>query len=258
MAKGNYIVSANDDKTVIVFYLSPSAEQDIPIDQQDLVFEAQSTLEVMSVLYKDNKILFDNYFDQLLKLSQVGLVGDNAQPQLAKRALEQVKNEITNRESGKVKNKYLKALGKKSLLFGLPAIIIGTFLNYLHCKNIDFECLNCILTANLLLLWGGSMIGVWLSFAISKTYIGFSELTIIEKDRLEPALRLIFTGILAIIFGLLFVKESIVIEFGNLSSGQISTDPISAFLIGVILGINEKIIGSTLSKKTSALFSTVK
>ena len=97
------------------------------------------------------------------------------------------------------------------------------------------------------------MLGVWLSFAITRTTIGFDELTTIEKDRLEPSLRLIFTGLLAIIFGLLFVKQSIVIHLGNLSSDQINTDPISSFLLGIILGLNEKIIGNTLTKKTSEL-----
>lgn len=254
MAKGNYIVSANTEKNDIVFQISPLAEQDIPIEQQDLLFDVQATLEIIRTLYKSDTRSLTNYFDQLVKLSQVGLVGDNAQPQLAKRALEQVKNEITNRESGKIKNKYLKELGRKASMFGIPALIIGTFLNYLKCKGNDFGCLNCSDFADLLILWAGTMVGVWLSFAITRTILGFNDLTIIEKDRLEPSLRLIFTGSLAIIFGLLFIKKAIVINLGDLSSAQIIDDPITAFLLGVILGLNEKIIGSSLTKKTAALF----
>ena len=135
----------------------------------------------------------------------------------------------------------------------MPALILGSLLNYLQCKKIEFDCLNCIYAANLLILWAGTMLGVWLSFAITRTYIAFTDLTIIEKDRLEPALRLVFTGLLAIIFGLLFIKKSIVINFGDLKSEQVSTDVISAFLLGVILGIYEKIIGNTLTKKTAGL-----
>jgi hypothetical protein len=253
MAKGNYIVVPNDEKTDIVFHLSPTADQDISNEQQDLLFGVQVVIESLRTIYKENARLFENYFDQLLKLSQVGLVGENAQPQLAKRALEQIKTEVINRESGKIKNDYLKRLGIKAFWFGFPPLIVGIVFNYLNCKENNFECLNCIYTANLLVLWAGTMTGVWLSFAITRTYIGFSDLTIIEKDRLEPALRLIFTGILSLIFGLLFIKKSIVINFGDLSSDQIATDSISAFIIGVVLGINEKIIGKTLSKKTSAL-----
>ena len=255
MPKGNYIVSANDDKSDINFNLSPTAVDDIPSEQQDLLFDVQATLEIIRTLYKDNKKSFANYFDQLLKLSQVGLVGDNCQPQLAKRALEQIKTEITNRESGKIKNKYLTELGLKGLIFGLPALLLGIILNYLACKKIEFDCLNCKEVANLLILWSGTMVGVWLSFAITRTVIGFNDLTIIEKDRLEPALRLVFTGILAIIFGLLFIKKAIVINLGDLSSNDIIADPVTAFLIGTVLGINEKIIGSTLTKKTATLFN---
>ena len=254
MAKGNYIVSANPEKNDIVFQISPLADQDIPIEQQDLLFDVQATLEIIRTLYKSNARAFANYFDQLLKLSQVGLVEDNAQPQLSQRALEQVKNEITNRESGKIKNRYLKELGRKALIFGMPAFIVGAFLNYLKCKGIDFGCLNCSEFANLLVLWTGTMLGVWLSFAITRTILGFNDLTIIEKDRLEPSLRFIFTGSLAIIFGLLFITKAIEINLGDLYSVKIIDDPITAFLLGVILGLNEKIIGSTLTKKTATLF----
>jgi len=247
MAKGNYIVSPILDNKDILFELSPAADKDIPIEQQNLLFDVQEALEIIRTVYKVDNRLFANYFDQLLKLSQVGLVGENAQPQMAKRALEQLKTEVTNREGGKVKNKYLKELGYKAMLFGLPTLIIGVILNYLHCKNIDFDCLNCVYFANLLILWAGTMIGVWLSFAIT-------NLTIIEKDRLEPSLRLLFTGILALSFGLLFLKKAIVINLGDLSSLQIATDPISSYLLGVILGLNEKIIGNTLTKKTAKLF----
>jgi len=254
MVKGNYIVTANAEKDDIVFHISPIADQDIPLEQQDLLFDVESTLEIIRNLYKNDNRSFANYFDQLLKLSQVGLVGENVQPQLAKRALEQVKNEITNRESGKIKNRYLKELGRKALIFGMPVLIAGAFLNYLKCKGIAFGCLNCSEFANLLILWSGTMVGVWLSFAITRTILGFNDLTIIEKDRLEPSLRLIFTGSLAIIFGLLFIKKVIVINLGDLSSAHIIDDPITSFLLGVILGLNEKIIGSTLTKKTAALF----
>lgn len=256
MAKGNYIVSANEDKTDIIFQLSPTADQEIPVDQQDLLFDVQATVDVVKVLYQDANSLYATYFDQLLKLAQVGLVGENAQPLLAKKALEQLKNEIVNRESGKVKNKYLKKLGVKALWFGMPALLLGVAFNGVFCKLplfcetscIDYKCL-----ANFLILWAGTMSGVWLSFAITRTYIGFGDLVIIEKDRLEPSLRLVFTGLLAIIFGLLFVKKVIEIKLGDLSSFALVDDSVTAFLLGVILGLNEKMIGNALTKKTASL-----
>lgn len=255
MPKGNYIVTLNIETDDILFELSPTADQDIPIEQQDLLFDVESTLEIIRILYKDDSKSWANYKDQLLKLSQVGLVGNNAQPQLAKRALEQIKIEITNNESGKIKNKYLKALGKKALLFGLPMLCVGLLFDYLFCNCTlkGYGCINIKDLTSLVILWSGAMMGVWLSFAITRTTIGFNDLTILEKDRLEPSLRLLFTGLLAIIFGLLFIKKVFVISLGGLVSSEISNDLISAFLLGVILGLNEKILGNSLTKKTSGL-----
>jgi hypothetical protein len=254
MAKGNYIVSAIDENTTILFQLSPEADQDIPAEQNELLFDVQATLEVVRQLYIKDKKLFAHYFDMLLKLAQVGLVGAAAQPPLAKMALAQLKTEVTNRESGRVKNDYLKNLGLKALLLGLPALIIGAVISYCNCKWVCVDCLNCGCIARLFILWAGSMAGVWLSFAITRTYLSFDDLAILEKDRLNPFLRLIFTGLLALIFALLFIKKAIVINLGGLSSNDICSEPVSALLIGVILGLNEKIIGSTLTKKTAELF----
>jgi hypothetical protein len=255
MAKGNFIVSATENNQDIEFAQSPTADAVIPVDQNDLIISVESALDTLRTLYYDtNRALYNDYFDQLLKLSQLGLVGDNVQISLATRALEQIKTEIVNRESGKVKNKYLRELGGKAFWYGFPVLLAGILLKYYICKWGAACCLDYGYTGSLCLIWAGCMVGVWLSFAITRTVLGFGDLTIIEKDRLEPSIRLIFTGALSLIFGLLFIQKAITISLGQLKSDDILSSPVTAFLIGVILGLNEKIIGSTLTKKTSGLF----
>ncbi|WP_118975201.1 hypothetical protein [Taibaiella koreensis] len=257
MAKGNYIVSATEERNDIVFSPAPDAEDPIPSDQQDLMFQVGSVLEVVKQLYQQNdQASFSNYFNQLLSLAQVGLVGANSQPALALRALEQIKAEIVNRESGKKKNGYLRKLGKLALLAGLPPLLIGCCFNYFICRDDNSlpGCLNFSYAAALLVLWSGCMMGVWLSFAITRTVLSFDELVIIEKDRLEPGLRLIFTGLLSLVFGLLFIRKAIVVSLGDISSVNMAKDCLTAFIMGVLLGLNEKIIGNSLTRKTSGIF----
>jgi hypothetical protein len=251
MTKGSYNILHNGDKTEIIFEFIPGI--DIPDEQQNLVIEIENSLATVSLLYAPNTVEFKKAFEQLFFIAKTGLENE-AQPSLAAKALTQFKKEIVDRESGKKKNEYLKLLGIKAIGGGLPLLIIGTIINFLACKSINCECIQANYIANLMILVSGTMLGVWLSFAITRTYLGFDDLAIIEKDRLEPSLRLIFTGALALIFGLLFAKNSMEIKLGDLSSHDIIHDPVTAFLIGTILGLNEKIIGSSLTKKTSDFF----
>ncbi|MBE0662828.1 MAG: hypothetical protein IH597_10185 [Bacteroidales bacterium] len=262
MAKGYYIVSEipKGTKKDLVINLASSEPEVIPIEQQELIVAIAETLEVITALYESDDDSFHLCFDRIKNLASLGLVGDNAQPQQAFVYLEQFRNEITNKEGGHVKNKYLKELGRLALIYGLPPFVVGMLFYSLVYLNNHFDCLNLLISpnsliANLLILWSGVMVGVWLSFAITKTYIEFKDLTIIEKDRLEPSLRLIFTGILGIIFSLLFITKIIVINIGSLSSSMIEDQPIPAFVLGVLLGLNEKILGSTIKKKSKEMFT---
>ncbi len=256
MAKGYYNILHNLEKTDIIFETNVDPGIEIPEDQQNLVIDVGNSLATINLLYETKSINFKKAFEQLFYIAKTGLEGGKAQPTLATKALVQFKKEIVDRESGKVKNQYLKRLGIRAIILGAPLLILGSIINFLFCKQISCECIQSNYVANLMILWSGTMAGVWLSFAITRTLIGFDDLVIIERDRLEPALRLIFTGLLSIIFGFLFIKGAIELKLGGLSSQNLITDPITAFLMGSILGLNEKIIGSTLTRKTSTLFNS--
>ncbi|MBL7770017.1 MAG: hypothetical protein JNK20_13630 [Flavipsychrobacter sp.] len=251
MAKGCYSILHNESKTDLIFEIKPEIGAEIPDEQQNLVIDIGNALAIIALLYKPKTVEFAKAFEQLFYISKTGLEGETAQPSLATKALTQFKKEIVDKESGKKKNEYLKQLGIRALVGCFPLLLTGSFINYLACYKVHCDCIQLNYIANMLILVSGTLIGVWLSFAITRTYIGFDDLVIIEKDRLEPTLRLIFTGVLSIIFGFLFIKNSIEIKIGNLSSKDILKDPVTAFLIGTILGLNEKIIGSTLTKKTT-------
>lgn len=253
MTKGYYNVIHNPEKTEIIFEINVEEGVEIPDEQQNLVMDIANSLSIIDLLYTSNTISFNKAFQQLFYISKTGLEGNKAQPSLAIKALIQFKKEIVDRESGRIKNQYLKKLGIRAFILSIPILILSLvmFLLPLHFHQLNFP--EWKVSANMMILWSGTMIGVWLSFAISRTLIGFDDLAIIEKDRLEPTLRLLFTGILSLIFGFLFMLNAFEIKLGGLSSQNIVSDPTTAFLIGTILGLNEKIVGNTLTKKTSEL-----
>lgn len=250
MGKGSYIVAATSDNKNISFKLHPNLSEgtEIPEDESDFMFEVQKTLTVIEIIFANDEQKFKHYFDQLLKLSQVALVPPMAQLKLAKKALVGLQQEIVEKESGKIKNNYLRRLGLRALILLLVGASLRALLSYL----IPATALTTDLIA-LALIWMGCMIGVWLSFAIRRVRIPFYNLHILEEDRLEPVIRLVYAGILSVILGFLLLRKGAVIEIGDISSEQIITDPLVAMLFGAILGISEQTLGNTVAQKASKM-----
>jgi|GEM_PF-857038 len=250
MPAGYYKILHNEEKTELIAEVSPGAEGIPPEEEQRLLVDISNTIVVLQQVYSVNSFGFKNAFEQIFYLAKVGLEGINAQPEMAAMILKQLKKEIVDKEAGKVKNNYLRLLGKHAAWLGFPLLICGTLLHLIGPSATIGKYIDLPGTANMLILWSGTMLGVWLSFAITKVTLEFEDLAILEKDRLEPLLRLLFTGALGVVFGLLFMKKAIVIELGNVSSASIGKDHVVAFLMGVVLGLNERIIGRMLWKKT--------
>jgi len=98
------------------------------------------------------------------------------------------------------------------------------------------------------------MLGVWLSFGARKTVLRFEDLNILEEDRLEPNMRLLFAGFITLIFSLLFYTEAITIEIGNISSKSISDNTIISIIFGTFLGLSEQVLGKKITKKAASIF----
>src|SRR5438477_3608612 len=88
---------------------------DVPREQLDLRDEIAAALTVLRIIVTD-ELRFEEYFRSLLSLSQAGLVGQTANPDLAARALNDLKQDVTARETGRIKNQYMQALGIRAAL----------------------------------------------------------------------------------------------------------------------------------------------
>lgn len=250
MPAGYYNILHNEEKTELIAEIAPGSQGIPPEEQQRLLIDISNTIAVLQQIYPIDSISFKKGFDQIIYLAKVGLEGVNAQPKMAAVVLKQLKKEVVDREAGKVKNNYLRVLGQRASWLGFLPLITGAMIHFIDRSAVIGRYIDLPGTANMLILWSGTMLGVWLSFAITKVTLGFEDLAILEKDRLEPVLRLLFTGALAMVFGLLFMKKALVIELGELSSAVVGKDHVVAFLMGIILGLNERIIGNVLWRKT--------
>ncbi len=246
---GAFIISQDaGNKRDIRFQLCENVSP-VPKDQQNLKADIESALTVMQLLFKEKE--FDNYFRPLLSLAQAGLAGEHADPEVASGALAALKNEITAREAGKIKNRYMRDLGKQAAYLGGPALLVAVAMHvYIFLtKRTDWP--NFVVLINFLFLWSGCMAGVWLSFGARKTILRFEDLHIPEEDRLEPKVRLVFAGLLTLIVALLFSLKAVVVNLGSISSDQINTSIKMALLVGALGGFSEKALSSAVAKQAS-------
>jgi hypothetical protein len=221
-----------------------SGVTEIPREQLELRDQIDAALTVLRIAVTEQK-KFDEYYRQLLSLAQAGLVGDHANPDLAMRALVGLKQDVTAREAGRVKNQYMKALGWRSIM--AIGLLLGAWLA-LHLSGNDSTFL-----ANLFRFEIGAMAGVWLSFGTRKPMLKFEDLHILEEDRLEPAVRLIFAGLLALVVALAFHLNVLSVKLGSLATDRVDGDPWAALFFGLLSGVGEKALSTNVSRQAANL-----
>ena len=246
MAAGAFVVYQNpDNPRDIRFDISPRLRGKVPKEQSDLHEKIESNLTLLRALFPAGEKKFDEYFSQILSLSQAGLVGENAQPQLAANSLAGLRNDIVIRESGPTKHIYLRRLGFSSLLLSLLIVLLTFFFLYI------FPSAKYIV--GYLLLWIGCMVGVFLSFASRRLTFALEDLPILRSDSLEPIVRLVFAGLATLVIGLLLSSDVISISLGVHKSAEFKTNWELALLIGALCGISEKALAVRISGQAKEL-----
>lgn len=104
--QGYFVVSENKDELFdIKCELHPEhAKESIPTEQETLYTEIESTNNIIKSLHNTKDEIKSKYFNKLLSLSQAGLVGETAQPNLASKSLIKLKDEMVLVEGQRIKN----------------------------------------------------------------------------------------------------------------------------------------------------------
>ena len=227
----------------ILFYIVPGTSA--PDDYSALQIDVERTLTVLKVLFfpkQRNK--YDEYFSRLADLARAALGQD--QVRLGGMALLALQNEIVTRESGPVKNAYIRRLGGWALLFGMFATVAYLYCRYgytsavpeLHRFREFFSML------------AGCFLGTWLSFSIRRVQLTFDDLARLEQDSLDPSIRLLFVAGLTIVVGLLLATKAIVITIGGFNSAFLDSGT-AAVLIGCLCGIGEMGLPTAIAQRAS-------
>lgn len=217
------------------------SQDEIPQEQCELYVEIENVSSIIKSLINTDDSIKDEYFKKLLTLAGAGLSGPNAQPLLAMESLKALKQDMLIKEGGRIKNKYMISLGIVAFSFFMISNILILVFNYMQIYAIN----------KYIYTFSGAMIGTWISFGARKVELKFEELSVIEKDRLNPTIRLMFVGLSSVIL-ILFINSGIV-EFsvGGLSSHEINSSIELQVLMGIMSGLVENKLAVGLFNKAN-------
>jgi hypothetical protein len=239
----------------------PNATEPPPKDQSALQIEIAKVLRACRRLYLDanppRPAKFRIYYTRLFRLAQLGLQGENPQPEVAATALATVISDLIDDEGGAIKNGYLVKLGRYVCIYSAVPLALYALLHVLPVEwthaglerlKVDLNLLSCFL-----LLWIGCFAGVWLSYGIRKTQFSLADLTNSDQDRLAPHIRLLFAGLLTMLIGILIAFKLIDLSIGSVSLSDITKWPLLAFLVGAFCGISELSLPVSISNRASTI-----
>jgi hypothetical protein len=190
--------------------------------------------------------LLDVYIRRLGGIGRLGLQGPFTP--LANLALAGLKAEFVAQQAGRIKNAYIRSLGKAC---GIASVLC--LLLYAAIEN-EFVFTGEFWTQHKMFLVAaaGASIGTWLSFSIRRVTLTFEDLGILEEDLLDPSVRVIFVIALTMTACLLFWTKAMNIEIGNLKTSGLNIDGEIAMLVGIFCGIAERALATAISGRAAA------
>ena len=178
---------------------------------------------------------------------------------MARQALATWKAEIVLREEGRVKNAYLRRLGRSALGLAAPSLAGAAAARILpHFVPLtDAQPLGRLsVYGNFALLLVGCAAGVWLSFGARRTRWQFEDLAVPESDRVEPGVRVALAAAATATVGLLLVTGVVDVTLGGVSAAAFVGRGDLALVIGVLCGFSERSLSGALGEQAAKLILT--
>jgi len=187
--------------------------------------------------------LQDQYVRKLVGIARLGLEGPHNQ--LANLALDSLRGEFVAQEAGRVKNTYVRSLGVAA---GIAASLFLGLYGFIEADKLTAPFWT--VHKPFLIAGAGAAIGAWLSFSIRRVDLSFNDLAVLEEDRLDPSVRIVFVVGLTITACLLFWTKAMNIEIGSLKTANFHGS--TAFLVGLFSGIAERALATAISGRATS------
>ena len=238
MSKGAFIVHEDENGIVIA---NQGGDDPVPENQKNLVLAVSDFETTLKLLFQNNPEKYGPYFSRLLSTAQSGLVGDNPITNIALASIEQMKVELANREGKGLKRKYLIEMGWMCLFSAVIAVIL-----FSTADNWSFFTAEILAIKYYFAVWAGAMIGLWVSYAVRRSEVTYSELATMDRRSTEAAIRVVFVGLIATALALFLSTGLVQLSFGNLDFNNFKSSGEISVLIGMISGFSEQTLPTKL------------
>jgi hypothetical protein len=196
----------------------------------------------------------NDYLEQMQGLAEVGLEStDPTRIKFARTDLDRLKELFKLREAGVIKNSYLMRLAIWSAIAAI--LFIAAYFwarEEAGCANSSPQefCRIWYELRNFHLLAAGTAIGTWLSFSLRRQELAFTDLAVLEPDRLDPPARVVFMIGLSGLLGLLLFSGAITAGVGGVTGHEgLHLHGSWALLIGLLAGIAERALGTAVTRR---------
>ncbi len=201
-----------------------------------------------------NRVRLD-YLRELRDIANEGLSPRRGGALYGALRLRTFKDSFIDREAEFVKNQHIRRLGLWSLLFCAGFLALDYLIGGLTTK-MAIAVPEQRFLENFPLMASASTVGTWLSFAIRKVTLDFTDLAVIEDDRLNPVGRIIFVALLTCVIGLLLATGLFHISIGRIEVTA-SDSPMMAIVLGAICGISERSLAGVVSGRSREVLDSM-
>ena len=209
------------------------------------------------------KLALADYMKQLLGIAQTGLV--TTEPSgvtFSSGDLKRLKALFTMREAGEVKNSYVRQLlfyAAFAATFFAVLYILARGLGDAVPPPQDGSWRQVIYAArNFHLLAAGTAVGTWLSFSLRRQELAFEDLAVLEPDRLNPMMRVLYMIGLSSLVGLLLFSGAVIAGVGSVTGLEALHQHGSwTLMIGMLAGIAERALGSAVARRSEDFAAAV-
>jgi len=254
-----------DMKGHLYFFIAQGYKGETPVDQRKARLELEHFASILRIAFqKHYPDHFNEFFNRLLSIAQstfdTGRFRQDALDELS-----QFRDEVVQAAGSAIKARYTRQLVLWVIIASVTILAASTTLHlvdkYFVMNSIDYNSvveaekrsLNkdqgyfSILHTGFLLsaaMWG--LLFAWMGRNIEPT---FKTLQTPNADLIQPWVRLLFYGIAILVLALLFQKRLVSISFGMaVSTSNISEDPATAVMIGLLLGIAERALPNEVER----------
>ena len=190
----------------------------------------------------------DEYVMKLAAIADIG-ARDKKMALFASLMLNSFKDDFISLEADRIKSEYVKVLGWHAFAWATAFGLVWMISIFL--RDIAFFRL----LHPYLVLAIGACGGAWLSFALRRVVLGYSDLALLEDDRMTPTARILFVVGLTWIVGM-FINSGLIKL--SISGEDIRIIKIThGLLIGALCGIAERALAGVVSARADTFVKSL-